>query len=257
MRSCLALLARIPIALVLLSAAVPATAQNNPNPIRRPDPDFLFEKPHGSVTLRGSWLFSSGNSDWYDFVTDHLTLKQKDFNAPGFGFDVNVPVTSRVDVQFAFDISRSRKLSEYRDFVDNNRLPIEQTTTLREVNLGGNIRLNLAERGRALSRLAWVPRTVVPYVGGGAGVMNYNLVQMGDFVDFVDFSVFPEVFESHAWALSGQVFGGADVHVFKRMYVTVDGRYLWSRANLGLDFIDFEKLDLAGFRLSGGVNFIF
>ncbi len=243
------------LAVLLLSAASPAVAQDIP--IRRPAPDFLFEQPHGSVTLRGSWLFNRGGSDWYEFVTGHLTLRQKDFNAPGFGFDVNVPITSRVEGQFSFDISRSSKLSEYRDFVDNNRLPIEQTTTLRELNFGGNIRVNLLERGQALSRLTWIPRKVVPYIGAGAGVMNYNLQQVGDFVDFVDFSVFPEVFESHAWAPSAQLFGGADVYVLKRMYVTVDGRYLWSSANLGQDWIGFEKLDLAGFRLSGGVNFIF
>lgn len=243
--------------LVLLTAASPAAAQDNPNPIRRPAPDFLLEKPRGSVTLRGSWLFNRGRSDWYDFVTNLLTLNHRDFNAPGFGLDVNVPLTSRVDVQVAFDISRSQKLSEYRDLVDNNRLPIEQTTTLREVNLGVNARYNLTERSSPLSRLAWIPRRVVPYVGGGAGVMNYNLVQVGDFVDFVDFSVFGETFESHGWAPSAQVFGGVDVHVFKRMYVTIDGRHFWASSDLGRDWIDFEPIDLAGFRLSGGVSFGF
>ena len=250
MRCCVTLL-------VLLAAALPVAAQDNPNPIRRPAPDFLLEKPRGSLTLRGSWLFSRSGSDWYDFVTDQLTLRQKDFNAPGFGLDVNVPLTSRLDVQVALDVSRSQKLSEYRDFVDNNRLPIEQTTTLREINLGVNARYNFTERSSPLSRLAWIPRKVVPYAGGGAGVMNYNLVQVGDFVDFVDFSVFGENFESHGWAPSAQAFGGVDVHVFKRMYVTVDGRYLWASADLGRDWIDFEPIDLAGFRLSGGVSFSF
>ena len=81
--------------------------------------------------------------------------------------------------------------------------------------------------------------------------------QPSDFVDFVDFSVFGEVFESHGWAPSAQFFGGVDVHVFKRMYVTVDGRYLWASANLGRDWVDFEPIDLAGFRLSGCVTFGF
>jgi hypothetical protein len=243
--------------LVLLTAAVPAAAQDNPNPIRRPAPDFLLQKPQGAVTLRGSWLFNRGRSDWYQFVTNHLTLNQKDFNAPGFGLDVNVPLTSRLDVQASFDVSRSKKLSEYRDFVDNNRLPIEQTTTLREINLGVNARYNIIARTSPLSRLAWIPHRVVPYVGGGVGFMNYNLVQSGDFVDFVDFSVFGESFESHGWGPSGQAFAGVDVQVFKRMYVTVDGRYFWASADLGRDWIDFEPIDLAGFRLSGGVSFGF
>ena len=242
--------------LFLLTAAIPAAAQN-PNPIRRPAPDFLLEKPRGAVTLRGSWLFSRGQSDWYDFVTNHLTLKQKDFNAPGFGLDVSIPITSRLDAQFAFDVSRSQKLSEYRDFVDNSRLPIEQTTTLREVNIAGNLRYNFTARSSPLSQLAWIPRRVVPYVGAGGGVMNFNLVQTGDFVDFVDFSVFPETFESHGWAPSAQVFSGVDIQVLKRVYVTVDGRYFFASAGLGRAWIDFQPIDLAGFRLSGGVTFGF
>jgi hypothetical protein len=250
MRFCLALL-------VILSAAGSAAAQDRPNAPRRSAPDFLFAKPHGSITLRGSWLFARSASDWYDFVTDQLTLSRKDFNAPGFGLDGNVPITSRLDVQISFDISRAQKLSEYRDWLDNNRLPIEQTTTLREMNFSGNIRYALTERGREVSRLVWVPRTIVPYVGAGAGVLHYNLQQTGDFVDFVDLSVFPSVFVSHTWTPSAQVFGGVDVRVFKRVYVTVDGRYLWAAAELDRDFVDFEPIDLAGFRLSGGVNFVF
>jgi hypothetical protein len=39
--------------------------------------------------------------------------------------------------------------------------------------------------------------------------------------------------------------------------VTADGRYLWAAADLGRDWIDFDPIDLAGFRLSGGVNVIF
>jgi hypothetical protein len=250
MRCCLALM-------VLLAAAIPAAAQNDPNPIRRSAPDFLLEKPHGSITLRGSWLFSRNQSDWYDFVRDHLTIGSKDFNAPGFGLDVNVPITPRLDGQFSFDIGKSSTLSEYRRFVDNRDLPIEQTTTLRQVNLGGNIRYALTERGRAVSSFAWIPAKVVPFVGAGAGAMYYNLEQIGDFVDFVDLSVFPEVFLSNGWAPSAQVLGGVDVRVVKQVYVTMDARYLWSAADLSRDWIGFEPIDLTGFRLSGGVNFVF
>jgi hypothetical protein len=248
MRSCSTLL-------VVLALAAPAAAQDRPAP--RPAPDFLFAKPHASVTIRGSFLFARGNSDWYDFVTNLLTVDSKDFNAPGFGLDVNVPVTSRLDAQFSFDISRSSKLSEYRDFVDNNRLPIQQTTTLRELNLGGNIRYALTERGQQVSRLVWVPRRIVPFVGAGAGAFHHNLRQIGDFIDFQDNSVFGDTFTSDGWTPSAQVFGGVDVRVFKRVYATVDGRYLWAADDLGRDWIDFDPIDLAGFRLSGGVNLVF
>ena len=252
MRRCLTLLVK---GLIVLTIAAPAFGQTRPVP--RAAPDFLFEKPHASITVRGSWLFTRANSDWYDFVTDLLTVESKDFNAPGFGLDVNLPVTGRLEAQASFDFSRSSTLSEYRDFVDNNRLPIQQTTSLRELNIGGNIRYLLMDRGQQVSRLAWVARRFVPFVGAGAGAFHYKLQQTGDFIDFQDSSVFGDDFVSNGWAPSAQVFGGVDVRVFKRVYVTVDGRYLWSDADLGRDFIGFEPLDLAGFRLSGGVNFNF
>jgi len=252
MRFCLSLL------IISLLAATPAAGQNRvPPPLPRPSPDFLFGPPDGSVTVRGSWLFARAQSDWYDFVTDHLTLDAGDFNAPGIGLDVGVALTPRIDAQFGFDFSNARVASEYREFVDNNRLPITQQTRLREVNLSGNIKLALTERGREVSQFAWVPRKLVPYVGAGGGLLWFDVTQTGDFVDFVDLSIFTDVFRSRGWTPSAQVFGGADVRLFKRLYATVDGRYLWAAGDLEREWIDFDPIDLAGFRLSAGLNVLF
>ncbi len=119
-----------------------------------------------------------------------MTVERSDFRAADIAGEVGIAIAPRFEVVMGADWSSKSVGSEYRDFVDNNRLPIEQTTTLRELNLGVNARYNLTRRSSPLSRLAWIQQKVVPYVGGGAGVMNYNLVQAGDFVDFVDFSVF-------------------------------------------------------------------
>jgi hypothetical protein len=249
MRLCLTLAA------VWLLAALPAAAQSGPTPpISRPSPDFLFGRPDGSVTIRGSWLFARGGSDWYDFVTHHLTIEHQDFNAPGIGLDLGVAVTPRLEVQFGLDYSTASVTSEYRDYVDNNRLPITQSTRLREVNLSGNVKIALSERGREVSQFAWVPRRIVPYAGAGGGLLWFGVDQTGDFVDFVDLSVFTDVFRAQGWTPSGQLFGGVDVQVLKRLYVTAEGRYLWAAGDLGREWIDFEPLDLAGFRLSAGIN---
>jgi hypothetical protein len=250
MRFCLALVC------VALFAAGPAAAQTRPAP-PRPSPDFLFAQPEGSVTVRGSWLFARAGSDWYDFVTNHLTLESGDFNAPGIGVDIGVAITPRLDVQFGLDFSKATVASEYRDFVDNNRLPITQQTRLREVNLSGNIKVALTERGREVSRFAWVPSRFVPYAGAGGGVLWFDVAQTGDFVDFVDLSVFTDVFRARGWTPSAQVFGGVDVRMFKRLYVSADGRYLWAAGELGREWVDFDPIDLAGFRLSAGINVIF
>src|SRR5262245_29682855 len=177
--------------LALLTAT--AAAAQDPPP-SRPSPDFLFGRPHGSIGVRGAWMFASANSDLFDFVQQHLTVDKRDFNAPLIGIDVSVALAPRLDVTFGGEFSRAKKASEYRDFVDNRLLPINQETTLHERNLFGSIRFSFVPRGRSISRFAWVPRTFTPYVGAGAGALWYRFEQSGDFVDFVDSSVFTDYF---------------------------------------------------------------
>jgi hypothetical protein len=248
----------VSLTLVLLMAGV-ANAQSAaqaPRPVPRPSPDFLFGRPDGTIGIRGSWVAGRNGSDWYDFVSDQLTIEPKDFNAPGFGTDLGITLTDRIDLMIGFDYSQSTTNSEYRRYVDNNRLPIEQQTLLRGANIGGGLKFALTERGREVGRLAWVPRKVVPYVGAGGGMMWYQVRQSGDFVDYVDLSVFPDVFESEGWTPSVHILGGVDVRVLRRAYVSFDARYLWASGDLGRDWIDFDPIDLSGFRLSAGINFI-
>ena len=97
----------------------------------------------------------------------------------------------RLDAVVGFDVARSSTPSEYRNFVDNKFLPIEQTTSLRQINITGSVKFALTPRGQRISQFAWIPRTVTPYVGAGGGLVSYDLKQTGDFVDFQDNHVFP------------------------------------------------------------------
>lgn len=249
---------RLCVALFVLLSAAAADAQNRlPPPNPRPAPDFFFGPPNGSFGLRGSFLLARGGSDWYDFVTDQLTLETGDFNAPAIAVDAGIAIGRRLEAIGGIEFGRSETPSEYRRFVDNNRLPIEQNTRVRQLNISGSIKVPLLSRGREISQLAWVPRTLVPYAGAGAGVLWYEVEQIGDFVDFVDLSVFHDVFRSRGWTPSAHVFGGVDVRVFRRLYMTVDGRYLWAAGDLGREWINFDPIDLSGARLSAGLNFVF
>jgi hypothetical protein len=242
---------------LLLPAPETAAQTSQRPPVPLPAPDFLFGKPRASAGVRGGWTFARAGSDWYDFVTSNLTLENSDFNRPAIGADLGVAIGSRMEAVFSVDFSRSTTLSEYRDFVDNLRLPIEQTTQLQQTNLGGGLKVFLTERGREVSRLAWVPRKAVPYIGAGAGVLVYKMEQRGDFVDFADSSVFGDVFRSEGVTPSAHLFGGVDVRVWRQMYVTLDARYLWAAGDLGRDWIDFDPIDLTGARVSAGINFVF
>ena len=102
-----------------------------------------------------------------------------------------------------------------------------------------------------------MPSRIVPYVGAGGGVIYYEFRQTGDFVDFVDLRVFPDVFRSRGWAPSGHAFGGVDLQMYRALYATVEGRYTKSSATLSSDFVDFDPIDLSGFSVSAGINVVF
>jgi len=191
-------------------------------------------------------------------VQQHLTVDRKDFNAPAIGMDVEFWLTPRASIVGGFDWSQASKDSEYRDFVDNRRQPIQQTTRLREGSVTGGVRYALRDRGRAVSTLAWIPTRIVPYVGGGGGFLWYNLEQYGDFVDFVDFSVFGDLLPSDGIAPTAYVQAGADIQLVKRLYVTFDARYKWAKSKLDdVVWTGFDPLDLGGVKLSTGLTVTF
>ena len=245
--------------ILVIGAAAPAAAQDQSRPRQHPGStaDFLFGAPRGTASVRGSWVFARAGSDLFDFVTDQLTLENGDFNAPAISGEIGFILTPRVEVLGGVEWSKSKTPSEYRRFVDNSNLPITQETSLENLHLSGSIRFALRPRGQSLSRLAWIPRAVTPYVGAGAGAVRYEFTQSGDFVDFVDLSVFPDLFVSKGWAPSAHVFGGADLQIFRLMFLQLEARYLWSSGELGPDFIDFDPIDLAGFRTTAGISVVF
>ena len=236
---------------VLLAGVLPCRAQTAPHA------DFLFGRPHGTIAIRSGRMMARAGSDVFTFVQDQLTVNRKDFNAPTVGMDLDIAITSRATAVAGFDFNRSVTHSEYRHLVDNNRLPIKQSTELREANISGSIKLALTPRGREVSPHAWIPAMITPYVGAGGGLMHSTFSQVGDFVDFTDNSVFTHSYNSMGWSPSAHVFGGVDVKGWKRVYFSGEARYLWSHADLGSDFSGFKPIDLAGFRVTGGVRYMF
>jgi len=235
-----------------------AEAQDRPRPVIPAAPrDFLFGRPDREVAIRAGWNLAGAGSDWYDFVTDQLTLERRDFNAVTVGGDVGVWLSDRSTLLIGVDVTHAGPRSEYRRLVDNDRLPIEQGTRLVTVDMTGGVRYALTERGRAIGRLAWIPRRVVPFVGAGGGAVYYRLQQAGDFVDFADRRVFPATFESEGWAPTVYAGGGADIRVLRRVVLTADVRYRYATAKLDQEWVDFDPLDLSGVRMTLGAAWQF
>ncbi|HEU4720043.1 MAG TPA: outer membrane beta-barrel protein [Gemmatimonadaceae bacterium] len=235
------------VAALLAGAATSSSAQSAGD-------GYLFHSPNVTLTVRGGYSLANARSDVFDDVTRDLTLDRGDFSGFTVGGDLNAHMTDRLDVVFSAGFSRSKHKSEFRDFVDNNDQPIEQTTTFERVPVTANLRLNLAAPGRTIGHLAWVPSRIVPYVGAGIGAMRYRFKQEGDFVNFVTNGVFPAVLLAEEWTLVGQGMAGLDYNVSPQLGISFDARYLHARGDLGPSFKGYERIDLSGVTATVGLS---
>jgi opacity protein-like surface antigen len=234
-------------ALLSVGAAVPALAQASGD-------GFLFHQPVARVNLRGGYAVARAGSDLFDFTTDNLTLSKSDFSGLTLGAAVEFTVTSRVNVTLDAGYSRSSKSSEFRRLVDNNDLPIEQSTTFERTPLTANLKFYLSPPGQSVGNAAWIPAKLTPWIGAGGGFMRYRFKQEGDFVDFQTNNVFTSTFDSNDWSPMAQGMLGAEYSITPSLALTGEARYLWARGDLGRDFGGFDKIDLSGITASVGIS---
>jgi hypothetical protein len=238
-----------------VQSAAQTPTQTLPPPISTPD--FLFGAPRGWLSLRGAILFRRAGGDLFSFVNDQLTIDRSDLRAAGFATDVGAVLSQTIDLVIGFDTTRRETGSEYRRFVASNSQPITQFTRLDEFTMSAGLRYSPVGRGQSISRYAFIPRRLVPYAGAGLTTARYEFSQRGQFVDFADLSVFTDRFSSNGWSVGPYVNGGVDVQVWKRLFITFDGRYTWLHAGLDEDFSGFDGIDLAGFRGGTGISIVF
>ena len=142
---------------------------------------------------------------------------------------------------------------------DNRGLPIQQTTELEQMNLTVSAKFALLPRGRAISRLAWIPRTFVPYVGagGGYGTLRVPAERRLRRLRQRQSRVQRHVHVATAGRRPCHVLGGTDIQVYRHLMLSFEGALLVAARDLDQDFIDFEPIDLGGFRFGAGIHFVF
>jgi hypothetical protein len=216
---------------------------------------YMLQTPRVSVILRGGASMPIGPDALRDSLTSWLTLDRRDFAALTLGAELAVLLTPRLDIMLGYSRARSRRGSEFRDWMDADSLPIEQTTSLERNMLAVGGRFFLNERGHSAGKLAWVPSSFLPYVGGGAGVLRYTFVQQGWFVDFETRDIFLDFFSNEG--TTPLVYGsvGSEWWLAPRVGLTAEARYTYARATLGqfTDFPDFADLDLSGVQMTAGI----
>ena len=218
---------------------------------------FLFSAPHATFSLRGGYARANASSDVFSFVTERLKVDRGDFSGLSIAGDLAFRVHSRVDVLLGTGISTRVKRSEDRDFIGTDDLPVEQRTTFRRIPITAGLKLHLRPEGRTLSKLAWVPSKVSPYVAAGGGMMYYLFKQDGEFVDYKTFDIFSTSLKSTD--VSAMLFGalGTTYSLTPRVGLNAEVRYERAQGALSSDFRDFSPIDLSGVGLTAGFLFRF
>ena len=235
--------------LALLGAILPLAG-----PVAAQRADFLFRQPRVTIGVRGGWAVAQAGSEIFDHTTSIMTVDRRDFDGFALQAELAVRLRERLDLTLTVGHTRAEIASEFRDWVDHEDLPIEQITHFSRTPITVGVKGYLGERERAVSRFAWVPYDWAPYIGAGVGLMGHYFSQTGDFVDFETLDVFTATFRSEGIAPSAYLATGLDLSLGAHLLATGDARYLWSRAGMSWDFVDFDRIDLSGFQLAVGVG---
>lgn len=244
--------ARLAVLLVTLSAA-PLAAQVGAGQ------GFLFRPPPASFTLYGGLAAPFASGGVHGLATSELTLDRGDFRSRSLGGEIAIAVSPRIDVVLSVEESRTSRRSEYRDFVDNNDLPIEQTTRFERLPLIASARYYLADRGRRIGSVAWIPAQFVPFVSGGLGTTRYRFEQTGDFVDQQTMNIFNDRLLSKGWAITMSAGAGAQWNLNQRFLLTGEARYLHAAGDGDAPEGEFSgyKVDLSGVSTLIGITLRF
>jgi hypothetical protein len=250
-------LASLAFAAMLLPALFPVVAAAQSR-------DFLFSHPKVTLGVRIGIAAPTAGSEIFDFISDELVtrgdlnpLGREDFAALEVQGELAVRVHDRFDVALSVGHSERTVESEFADWTDLDDLPIEQTTRFARTPVTLGLKGYLKDRGRSISRLAWVPYAWSPYLTAGAGVVAYDFEQNGDFVDFETRDVFFDTFDSDGTAGAAYAGAGVELSLGKHVLATGEGRYLWANADMSRAFVDFNEIDLSGAQITAGLAFRF
>lgn len=217
---------------------------------------YLFHQPRATFTLRGGYSQPAATGDVFAHALRNLTLSKSDFGAFSGGADIGIRLTSRFSLQLTGGYAQSNADSEMRDWVDNNDLPIEQSTKVIRAPFMAGVRFDLTNPGRTVGKLAFIPSRVTPYVSGGVGGMYYKFRQVGSFKDDNSINIFDTTLETSGRSFASYGAVGADFSLLPTLALTTEARYESARTRpSGYAFSDFDRIDLSGVTATIGLTF--
>lgn len=240
---------RVALTLALAAAlTLPAVAE------AQGGPGFLFNRPRVSIGVRTGYSVPRAESTIFQDAFQQFKLNDWDMASPYLGGELALRMSERWDVALTAGWARSRSQSEYREWVDQDLLPIEQETMFQTVSttLGG--RYYFSDRGRSVGRFAWVPSRLAPFVGAGVGYTWYDFTQRGDFVDFQTLDIVGDELRTDGSGATAYAAAGADLSVGKQFYLSGEARYSVASSGVRGEYSAYDGIDLSGLQLTAGIS---
>ena len=129
---------------------------------------------------------------------EDLFFEIDDFRGGAVGVEWLTAVGDYLEVGLGVGRYSKKVPSVYRDLVDIDGSEIEQDLRLRIVPLTATVRLLPLGRDAPMQ----------PYIGGGVAVLAWRYSEVGEFVDFSDFSIFRGTFVGSGTKAAPLVVGG-------------------------------------------------
>lgn len=186
-----------------------------------------------------------GDSRYWNDTFDAFTGSIDRFDDVSFGADFVLSLGSHSGIMFSGDVYEGQESQAYRDFVDGSGGPIVHDTRLRIASATAAYVFSFTGRDAA----------VVPYVGVGGGLYDWELEESGDFIDFLaqPLEIFTDSRRDSDTTLGYFYLAGVEIPLGPRWSVFAEGR--WQRLDVeevNLASEPLGRLDLSGRHVLGG-----
>ena len=174
-----------------------------------------------------------------DVLLENLNLFAFDpteLDSVTFGGEWQIALGDHLEAGVGVGFMRGSAPSTYTDFVNDDGTEILQDFHLQIVPITGTLRL-----------FPLGDTAVRPYVGGGIGLFMWRYSEVGEFIDFYDYSVFRDRFVASGADIGTVVLGGVRVPLGDSLAAGVEVQYQRAAGRVGVDegFLA-ERIDLGG-----------
>jgi hypothetical protein len=166
----------------------------------------------------------------------YLLFDINDFHAMTVGGDWAVSLGEYFEAGAGFGFYQRTVPAVYAEWVNTDGREIVQDLKLRIMPLTAIVKILPLGSKRAFQ----------PYVGGGLGVYFWRYSESGEFVDFVDGSIFRDTFADSGTSVGPVAVFGARGRVSSNALIGGEARLQWGKGDLSKDFLS-DTIDLGGY----------